>query len=160
MKGSYFGFGSPQQQVDMNAVSKIHSLSYNMHLLLPYLLNDYQTICSTIHFSQPLLCVMRICGDWSGWSISFPFHKAIFVSAVLLFVQRYQENNNFCRCKSSAQWQRNEIKFSFRPTPAGTRCLYNVRLTLDLTMDRRCILVETQHKVRAMLLWYCCKHKL
>ncbi len=40
MKGSYFGFGSPQQQVDMHARSKTHSLSYNMHLFLPNLLND------------------------------------------------------------------------------------------------------------------------
>ncbi len=29
MKGSYFGFGSPQQQVDM------HAIIYNMHLFLP-----------------------------------------------------------------------------------------------------------------------------
>ncbi len=36
MKGSYFGFGSPQQQVDMHAL-----FSYNMHLFLPYLLNDF-----------------------------------------------------------------------------------------------------------------------
>ncbi len=50
MKGSYFGFGSPQQQVDMHAGQKTHSLSYNMHLFLPYLLNDSQTIHTTIHF--------------------------------------------------------------------------------------------------------------
>ncbi len=31
MKGSYFGFGSPQQQVDMHARSKTLSLSYNMY---------------------------------------------------------------------------------------------------------------------------------
>ncbi len=36
-----------------------------MHLFLPYLLNDSQTIRSTIHFSKPLLCVTLICGDWS-----------------------------------------------------------------------------------------------
>ncbi len=41
MKGSYFGFGSPQQQVDMHARSKntfIHfkHFSYNMH----YSFND------------------------------------------------------------------------------------------------------------------------
>ncbi len=33
MKGSYFGFGSPQQQVDMHARSKNFIFSYNMHLL-------------------------------------------------------------------------------------------------------------------------------
>ncbi len=32
MKGSYFGFGSPQQQVDMHARSKNTLISYNMHL--------------------------------------------------------------------------------------------------------------------------------
>ncbi len=52
---------------------KTLSFSYNMHLFLPYLLNDSQTIHSTIHFSKPLLCVTLICGDWS---ISF---KAVFV---------------------------------------------------------------------------------
>ncbi len=39
MKGSYFGFGSPQQQVGMQG-QKTLSLSYNMHLFLPYSLND------------------------------------------------------------------------------------------------------------------------
>ncbi len=54
MKRSYFGFGSPQQQVDMHARSK--------------------NTRSKKHFSKPLLCVTLICGDWS---ISF---KAVFVS--------------------------------------------------------------------------------
>ncbi len=76
MKGSYFGFGSPQQQVDMHARSKKLSFSYNMHLFFPYLLNDSQMIGSTIHFSKPLLCVTLIYGDWSDWSISY---KAVFV---------------------------------------------------------------------------------
>ncbi len=53
---------------------KTLSFSYNMHLFLPYLLNDSQTIRSTIHFSKPLLHVMLICADWS---ISI---KAVFVS--------------------------------------------------------------------------------
>ncbi len=68
---------------------KTLSLSYNMHLFLPYLLNDSQTIHSTIHFSKPLLYVTLICSDWS---ISF---KAVFVSSVLLCVQRYQGNSYF-----------------------------------------------------------------
>ncbi len=107
IKGSYFGFGSPQQQVDMHARSKnTFHLSYNMHLFLPYLLNDTQTIRSTIHFSKPLLCVTLICCDWSNWS---HFHfimpvmpdKAVFVSAVLLCVQRYWGNRFFYRSKSA-----------------------------------------------------------
>ncbi len=84
---------------------KTLSLSYNMHLFLPYLLNESQTICSTIHFSKPLLCVTLICSDWSDWS---HFHfimpvmpdKAAFVSAVLLCVQRYRGNHYFYRSKS------------------------------------------------------------
>ncbi len=76
-KSSYFGFGSPQQL----------SLSYNMHLFLPYLLNDSQTIRSTIHLSKPLLCVTLICGDWSHFHFIMPVmpDKAAFVSAVLFF---------------------------------------------------------------------------
>ncbi len=31
--------------------------------------------------------------------------------------------------------------------PAGTGHLYNVRLTLDMTSDRRCILVENENQV-------------
>ncbi len=53
MKGSYFGFGSPQQQVDMQG-QKTRTFYYNIHLFLPYLLNDSQTIRSMIHFSKPL----------------------------------------------------------------------------------------------------------
>ncbi len=48
LKGSYFYFESPQQQVDMHAKSKTLSFSYNMCLVLSYLLNDYQisqTLC-------------------------------------------------------------------------------------------------------------------
>ncbi len=44
---------------------KTLSFSYNMHLFLPYLLNDSQTICSIINFSKPLLCMTLICCDWS-----------------------------------------------------------------------------------------------
>ncbi len=62
------------------------SLSYNMHLFLPHLLNDSQTIRLMINFSEPLLCVMLICGDWSNWS---QYHfimpvmpdKAVFVQS-------------------------------------------------------------------------------
>ncbi len=60
---------SPQQQANMQQGQKTLLFSYNMHLFLPYLLNDSQTIRSMIHFSKPLLC-MLICGDWSDdcWS--------------------------------------------------------------------------------------------
>ncbi len=70
------------------------------------MLNDSQTIHSTIFFSKSLLCVTLICGNWSDRS---HFHlilpvmpdKAAFVSAVLLCVQRYRENLYFYCSKSS-----------------------------------------------------------
>ncbi len=58
-KGSYFGFRSPQQKVVMHARSKNISFSYNMHLFLSYLPNDYQKIRSTIHFSKPLFLPLQ-----------------------------------------------------------------------------------------------------
>ncbi len=48
-----------------------------MHLFLPYLLSDSQTIRSTINFSKPPLCVMLICGDQSDWSISFKAERSV-----------------------------------------------------------------------------------
>ncbi len=56
------------------------SFSYNMHLFLPYLLNDSQKVHSTIHFSKPLLCVTLICGDWSDWLISFKAEHSVVYS--------------------------------------------------------------------------------
>ncbi len=57
MKGSYFGFVSPQQQVDMHARSKITKKIYNMHLFLPYFFNNSETTRSTINLSKPLVGV-------------------------------------------------------------------------------------------------------
>ncbi len=53
MKGSYFGFRSPQQQVDMHAGSK-NTFIVNMHLFLLYLLKDSQTLNDTF-FQTPSL---------------------------------------------------------------------------------------------------------
>ncbi len=66
MKGSYFGFGSPQQQVDMHVRSKntfIFLKNAFIFTLFAQGLPNYL-----------LLCVTLICSDWS---ISF---KAVFVS--------------------------------------------------------------------------------
>ncbi len=50
----------------MHAWSKKHfHCLYNMHLFLPYLLIDSQTILSTIHFLKNLLCLTLIYSDWS-----------------------------------------------------------------------------------------------
>ncbi len=87
MKGSYFGFGSPQQQVDMHAKSKTRSLSYNMHFTL-----------LAQRFIFPRLRGV-ICSDWSDWSHFYFFlpvmpDKAAFVSTVLLCVQSYRGNSS------------------------------------------------------------------
>ncbi len=115
-----FWFWSPQQQVDMHSSSKTLSLSYNMHLFLPYLLNDSQTIRSMIYFSKPLLCVMLICDDWSDWS---HFHfimpvmsdKAAFLSSVLLCVQPLLGKLLFLPLLKQHLVAKNEFAFSFRP---------------------------------------------
>jgi len=54
----------------MHAMTKTLLLSYNMHLFLPDLLTNSQMIRSTTNFSEPLLCVMLICGDWSDDTVS------------------------------------------------------------------------------------------
>ncbi len=51
MKGSYFGFGIPNNRLTCMQGQKTLSVSYNMHLFLPYLLNDSQTIRLRINFS-------------------------------------------------------------------------------------------------------------
>ncbi len=92
---------------------KKHFLSYNMHLFLSYLLNDSQTIRSTIHFSKPL-CVTLICGDWSNWS-HFHFIMPVMPDkAVLLCVQRYRGNCYFTLQKLHLV-AKNVFAFSFRP---------------------------------------------
>ncbi len=48
-------FGVPNNKLTCMQSQKTLSLCYNMHLILPYLLNDSQTIRSTIHFSKSLL---------------------------------------------------------------------------------------------------------
>ncbi len=71
MKGSYFGFGIPNNRLTWMQGQKTLSLSYYMHLFcLPYLLND--------SFFGPLLCVTLICGDWSQFHFISP-DKAAFV---------------------------------------------------------------------------------
>ncbi len=110
--------GDPNNRLTCMHGQKALSFSYNMHLFLPYLLNDSQTIRSTINFSKPLLCVMLICGDWSDWS---HFHcimpvmsdKAAFVSAVLLCVQPLRGKQLFLLQKQHLV-AKNEFAFSFR----------------------------------------------
>ncbi len=95
------------------------SLYYNMHLILPYLLNNSQTISSTNYFSKTLLCVTLIYGVWSDWSISFPFlhvmpDKAAFVSAVLLCVQPLPGKQLVLPLRKRHPMVKNEFAFSFR----------------------------------------------
>ncbi len=84
-----------------------------MHLFSPYLLNDSQTICLTIHFSKPLLCVTLVGGDWLiGLIFIMPVmtDKAAFASAVLLVYSLSGETAIFT-APSGKEW----IAFSFSP---------------------------------------------
>ncbi len=94
---------------------KTLSLSYNMHLFLLYLLNNSQTI-RLRHFSKPLLCVTLICGDWSHFHLISPVmpDKAVFVSTVLLCVQRYR-GTAILTLQKQHLVAKNEFAFSFRP---------------------------------------------
>ncbi len=75
-----------------------------------------QTICSTIHFSKPLLCVMLICGDWSDWSISFPFHHACnaWYSRQCCFVYSRYRETAILPLQKLHLVAKNEVAFSFR----------------------------------------------
>ncbi len=107
MEGSYFVMAVPNNTLTcmQGKKKKTLSLSY-MHLFLPYLLNDSQTIRSTVNFSKPLLWVMLICGDWSHFHFILPVNpdKTVFVSAVLLSVQHYWGNNYFTAPKAAPRW--------------------------------------------------------
>ncbi len=88
---------------------------------LSYLHNDSQTIRSTIHFSESLLCMTLICSDWSDWwlvDFIMPVmsDKAAFVSAVMFWVQRYRGNCYFTAAKAAPWMAKNKLTFSFRPT--------------------------------------------
>ncbi len=76
---------------------KTLSLSYNMHLFLPYLLNNSQTIRSKINISKPLLCVMLIC------ECSAPLYTVLPGKQLFLPLQKRH------------LVAKNEFAFSFRP---------------------------------------------
>ncbi len=97
MKGSYFGFGRHACKV------KNTFIFYNMHLFLPYLLNDSQTIHSTIHFFKLLLCVTLLCSDWL---ISFKAEHSVTLCTALPTLTLQMWN----------LVAKNEFAFSFRPT--------------------------------------------
>ncbi len=128
MKGSYFGFGLQQQVMQGQ---KTLSLSYNMHSFLPYLHKDSQTICSTIHFSKPLLCVTLICSDWSIGLILISPDKAVFSSATLCTAPG---KTVFLPLQKQHLVEDNEFAFSFRPTwkdqqVAGNMLMFHVEST-------------------------------
>ncbi len=118
MKGSYFGFGSPNNRLTSGKVKK------HFHCLI-MCIYFYLTCSTTLKrftrwlIFQTLLCVTLICSDWSDWS-HFYFispvmpDKAAFVSAVLLCVQLYRGNRYFTQKQYLVS--KNEFVFSFRPT--------------------------------------------
>ncbi len=114
------------------------------HLLLPYLLNDSQTIRSTIHFSKPLLCVMLICFDWSHFHVILPVtpDKAVFV--VLLCVQRYRGNRYFYFSKSSTKWQRLNLCFHSDQSEKTNKWVGNMLILHDdINMKRLGFILKT-----------------
>ncbi len=97
--------GVPSNMLTCMQGQKTLSMSYNMHLFLPYLLKDSQTIHSTIHFSKPLLCVTLICGDWSDWSVSFPFHDVIKkINFIIIYIRCMLRSKNTKGIKTKEIW--------------------------------------------------------
>ncbi len=105
MKDSDFGFGSPQQQVDMHAWSKKHFYCLIICIYFLSYLSDSNRL--TNRFSKPCLCVALICGYLSDWSHSYFImpvimpDKAAFVRFVLLCVQHYHGNSYFTAPKAA-----------------------------------------------------------
>ncbi len=114
MKGSYFFWESPNNRLTCKQGQKTHSLSYYMHLFLPYVLNDSQTI----NFSKPLLCAMLICCDWSHFNFITPVtpDKAAFVSAVLLVYSITRETSIVTALKAAPSGQEWICIFTKRST--------------------------------------------
>ncbi len=121
-----FWFCESPKQVDMHARSKTLKCSYNMHLCLPYLLNDSQTIHSTIHFSKPLLCVTLICGDWFRWLVIIWCTAVTRETAIFNAPKRHPVGED-------------EFAFSFRPTQRSIfpRWVSNMLMfNVDVNMKR------------------------
>ncbi len=99
---------------------------------LPYLLNDSQTIHSTIHFSKPLLCMTLICSDWSDWSIEF---------LQCCFVYNVTRETAILLLQKQHLVAKNELAFSFRPTwkssfPRSARATSMLMFHVDVNMKR------------------------
>ncbi len=114
MKGSYFGFGIPNNRLTWMQGQKTLSLSYYMHLFcLPYLLND--------SFFGPLLCVTLICGDWSQFHFISP-DKAAFVMWA-----KNSKMNLQSSFRPTEQWADNMLMFHVEVNTKGL----GIRLTKD-----------------------------
>ncbi len=117
--------GVPNNRLTCMQGQKTLSFSYNMHLFLPYLLNDSQTIRSTINFSKPFLCLTLICSDWSD---------AVFVRQCCFVYSVTGETAIFNPPKVHLV-AKNEFAFSFRPTrkssfQAGNMLKFHVDVNL------------------------------
>ncbi len=101
MKGSYFGFGSPQQQVGMHARSK------NTFIVLQYafIFTLFAQWLPSDSLNDSFLQTPPLCDANLWWLVDFILpvmpDKAAFVRAVLLCVQRYRGNRYFYRSKST-----------------------------------------------------------
>ncbi len=105
MKGSYFGFGSPQKQVDMHARSKntfiVLQYAFIFTLFAQRLPNDS---LKDSFFQTPPLRDANLWWlvHWSYFHFIMPVipDKAVFVRAELLCLQHYQGNSYFYLSKS------------------------------------------------------------
>ncbi len=137
-KGSYFVFGIPNNRLTCMLGQKTLSLSDNMHSFLPYLLNDSQTIRSTIYFSKSLLCVTLICGDWCDWShfhFIMPVPDKQVLWAQCCFVYSVTGETAIFTAPVGHLVAKNELAFSFRPTEktnkwAGSMLMFHVDVNI------------------------------
>ncbi len=114
MKGSYFGFGSPQQQVGMHARSK------NTFIVLQYafIFTLFAQWLPSDSLNDSFLQTPPLCDANLWWLVDFILpvmpDKAAFVRAVLLCVQRYRGKPLFLPLQKHLV-TKNDFAFSFRP---------------------------------------------
>ncbi len=95
--------GVPNNRLTCMQGQKTLSLSYNMHLFLPYLLNDSQTIHSTINFTKPLLCVCL-------WAFTAPKAAPSGKEWICIFIQT-NRRIKFSQDCTRNKWADNMLMF-------------------------------------------------
>ncbi len=134
-EGSYFGFRSPQQQVDMHAGSKTLSLSICIYF---YFTCSRTPKRSMIHFSKPLLCVMLICSDRSDWSylnLFVPVKQRLWAQYCIVYSVTGGKPQ-FLPLRKQHLVAKNEFAFSFRPMKKTLKWVGNMLMFhVDVSMN-------------------------